>query len=139
MAENKTKPTAASVTEYIASRANEEQQRDCKRLMALCKRVTGAKPVMWGPSIVGYGKCRYTTPAGRSGEMPLAAFAIRGRHLVVYLDWDDPARARLLKQLGPHEIGKSCLYLKRLADIDEAVLEQLVASSVARARNSDAA
>lgn len=133
MPENKTKPTAASVAEYIASRANEEQRRDCKRLMALCKRVTGATPVMWGPSIVGYGKYRYTTPAGRSGEMPLAAFAIRGRHLVVYLDCDDATQTELLRQLGPHEMGKSCLYLKRLADIDESVLERLVASSVERA------
>src|SRR5512145_3343995 len=85
MAENKTKPTDASVEEYIASRANAQQRSDCRELMVLFKKITRHSPRMWGPSIVGYGSYRYTYESGRTGEMPLAAFAIRGRDLVVYL------------------------------------------------------
>ena len=85
MAENKTKPTDASVDGYIASRANEQQTVDCRQLMALLKKVTRQSPKMWGPSIVGYGSYRYIYESGRTGEMPLAGFAIRGRELVIYL------------------------------------------------------
>lgn len=130
MAENKTKPTGASVKDYIASRATAAQQADCRTLMAMFKRITGHQPRMWGPSIVGYGTCRYTYPSGRSGEMPLAAFAIRGAHLVVYLDCENRAQRTRLSKLGPHSIGKSCLYLKRLSDVDLAVLEELVVGSI---------
>ena len=83
MAENKTKPTDATVDDYIASRANAQQHADCRELMALFKRVTLQTPRMWGPSIVGYGFYRYTYESGRTGKAPLAAFAIRGRELVV--------------------------------------------------------
>ena len=85
MAENKTKPSDASVAEYIASRANEQRRSDCLELMALFKKVTGQSPKMWGPSIVGYDSYRYIYESGRTGEAPLAGFAIRGRELVVYL------------------------------------------------------
>lgn len=134
MPENKTKPTNASVGDYIASRANAEQAADCKRLMALMKRLTRQSPKMWGPSIVGYGRYRYTYASGRSGEMPVAAFAIRGRHLVVYLDCEDAAQQARLARLGKHSIGKSCLYFTRLADLDPDVLEDLVAESIANVR-----
>ena len=85
MAENKTKPTTASVSDYIASRADEQQHKDCRALMALFKKITKQSPKMWGPSMVGYGSFRYVYESGRSGESPLAAFAIRGRELVVYV------------------------------------------------------
>lgn len=85
MAKNKTKPTDASVENYIASRANEQRRTDCHELMALLKKLTRQPPKMWGPGIVGYGSYRYTYESGRTGEAPLAAFAIRGRELVVYL------------------------------------------------------
>ena len=131
MAENKTKPTGASVEDYLASRANAEQRADCDALMALLRRVTGEDPVMWGPSIVGYGLYRYTYASGRSGEMPLVGFAIRGRELVVYVDAESEEQRALRRQLGPHKMGKSCLYFKRLADLDAGVLERIVANSVA--------
>ena len=89
MADNKTKATGASVDAYIASRANDQQTTDCRALMALFKKLTKQSPKMWGPSIVGYGSCRYTYESGRTGEAPLAAFAIRGRELVVYLDCEE--------------------------------------------------
>ena len=134
MAENKTKPTGASVEDHIASRANERQAADCRALMALLQRVTGEPPVMWGPSIVGYGTYRYTYDSGRTGEMPLVGFAIRGRELVVYLTAESEAQRALLEELGPHRMGKSCLYVKHLADLDMTVLERLVVGSVAEVR-----
>jgi hypothetical protein len=134
MAENKTKPTDASVTEYIASRAGAQQHADCRELMALLARVTGQTPRMWGPSIVGYGSYRYTYESGRTGEAPVAGFAIRGRELVVYLSADGREQRALLSRLGKHRMGRSCLYFKRLADLDGAVLEQLVVGSVGEVR-----
>jgi len=134
MAENKTKPTGASVDEYLASRANPEQLKDCKAIMAICKRVTKQQPYMWGPSIVGYGSYTYRYDSGRAGDAPLAAFAVRGKEFVVYLGVDDPGQAGLLARLGPHKMGKSCLYFKRLSDLDAKVLEELIAVSVAEAK-----
>lgn len=130
MAETKTQPTGASVEEYIASKANEQQSKDCKELMALLKKVTRKKPHMWGPSIVGFGSYKYKYASGHSGEAPIAGFAIRGRDLVVYLYWEDPKQKALLAKLGKHKMGKSCLYFRQLADLDKSILEQLVASSI---------
>jgi hypothetical protein len=134
MAENKTKPTAASVEDYIASRANAQQRTDCRELMALLKKVTRHSPKMWGPGIVGYGCYRYTYESGRTGEAPLTGFAIRGRDLVVYLMAEGEKRRSLLSKLGKHKMGKSCLYFRQLADLDRSVLEQLVLGSIADVR-----
>jgi hypothetical protein len=131
MAENKTKFTDASVEEYIASRAKNEQQRsDCLELIALLKKITKQPPKMWGPSIVGFGSYRYTYESGRTGEAPLTGFAIRGPALVVYLVAEGDKQKSRLNKLGKHKMGKSCLYFKQLADVDKAVLEQLVIGSV---------
>ena len=134
MAENKTKPTDASVEAYIASRASEQQRADCKELMALFRSITRQPPKMWGPSIVGYGSYRYTYESGRTGESPLAAFAIRGRELVVYLVAEGATHKSLLSRLGKHRMTKSCLYFKQLADLDKSVLRRLVTNSIAEAR-----
>ena len=134
MAENKTKRTGASVADYIAARANEQQRRDCRQLMALLKKVTGQRPKMWGPSIVGYGSYRYAYESGRSGESPLVGFAIRGRDLVVYVLADDKKQQALLSKLGRHRMGKVCLYFRQLAELDTEVLQQLVAASIAEIR-----
>lgn len=134
MAENKTKATGASVEEYIASRASEQQRADCHALMALLRKVTGQPPKMWGPSIVGFGVYRYTYESGRTGEAPVAGFAIRGKELVLYLLMEDDAQKALLSRLGKHRLGKVCLYVRQLADLDRSVLEQLVAGSVAEVR-----
>lgn len=134
MAENKTKPTGASVEDYIASRASAQQRADCRELMILLKKVTRQSPRMWGPSIVGYGSYRYTYESGRTGEAPLAAFAIRGRELVVYVSAEGKEQRALLSKLGKHRMGKVCLYFKQLADLDRSVLEKLVAGSVAEVR-----
>jgi hypothetical protein len=131
MAETKTKPTDASIDEYLASRASPEQLTDCKAIMAMCERVTKQQPKMWGPSIVGYGSYTYTYESGHSGQACLAGFAIRGKQLVVYLSAENPTQVELLARLGKHKMGKACLYFKRLADLDATVLEALIAGSVA--------
>lgn len=134
MAENKTKATDSSVEGYLASRANPQQTADSHALIALLGTITGQPPKMWGPSIVGFGSYTYTYESGRSGEAPLAGFAVRGRELVVYLDCEDEAGAKLLAKLGKHKMGKSCLYFKQLADLDTGVLEKLVKASIANVR-----
>ncbi|MBL8328644.1 MAG: DUF1801 domain-containing protein [Rubrivivax sp.] len=134
MVASKTQTTGASVAEYIASRASPEQAADCEALIALCERVTHQPPKMWGPSIVGFGTYSYRYESGHSGEAPLAGFAIRGRELVVYLSCEAADQRDQLARLGKHKMGKSCLYFKRLADLDTQVLEALVESSVAEVR-----
>ena len=131
MPANKTKPTDASVDDYIASRASEQQQADCRKLMTLLKQVTRQPPKMWGPSIVGYGSYSYTYESGRTGEAPVTGFAIRGREIVVYLVAEGETQRLLLSKLGKHRMGKACLYFKRLSDLDYSVLEKLVTNSVA--------
>jgi hypothetical protein len=131
MAEPKTKPTNASVDAYLASRASPEQLADCKAIMAMCKRITKQPPRMWGPSIVGYGSYKYRYESGHSGEACLTGFAIRGKELVVYLVAESTEQVERLAKLGKHKMGKSCLYFKRLSDLDPKVLEALIAGSVA--------
>jgi hypothetical protein len=134
MAENKTKVTGASVEDYIASKADEHQQRDIRELMAMLEAITGESPKMWGPSIVGYGLYHYTYESGRSGEAPITGFAIRGRDLVLYVSVEEAKQQALLSKLGKHKMGKTCLYFRRLADVDRPVLKQIVANSIASVR-----
>ena len=138
MAEAKTKATTASVEEYIASKAGPDQLADCKSLMVLLKRVTKHSPKMWGPSIVGYGSYSYKYESGRTGESCLTGFAVRGKELVVYLVAESSEQQALLARLGKHKMGKACLYFKRLAELDQSILEQLVAQSVAETKRRHA-
>ena len=138
MPEAKTKPTAASVDDYLAARASSEQLADCKALMALLEKVTKQPPKMWGPSIVGYGSYTYKYESGRTGESCLTGFAVRGKELVVYLVAEGNGQQSLLSKLGKHKMGKACLYFKRLADLDAKVLEALVVGSVAETKRRHA-
>ena len=113
MAENKTKPTDASVENYIAARGSEQQRADCRELIALLEKATRKPRRMWGPSIIGFGSYQYKYESGRTGEAPLVGFAIRGRELVIYLRADQDEQRSLLSKLGPHKMSKSCLYFKR--------------------------
>lgn len=131
MARNKTTFTGASIEDYLASRASDRQRADCAELMTRLRRITGQDPRMWGPSIVGYGLYRYTYESGHFGEAPVVGFAIRGRDIVVYLSADDDTQRALLARLGRHRMGKSCLYVRKLDDLDMEVLEQLVVNSIA--------
>ena len=130
MTDQKTKATEASVSAYLDARATEEQRADCKVLMAMLEKVTKQGPKMWGPSIVGFGSYEYTYDSGRSGESCLAGFALRGKQTVIYLVADSKEQELMLARLGKHKIGKSCLYFKRLGDLDLSVLEQLIAAAV---------
>jgi hypothetical protein len=93
------------------------------------ERVTGEPPLLWGYGIVGFGRYRYRYESGREGEAGVAGFSPRAKELVVYLPADPPDKDALLARLGKHKIGKCCLYIKRLSDVDESVLEQLVAGA----------
>lgn len=131
MAGQKTKPTKVSAASYIAALANEEQRNDARTLVALMRRVTRQEPRMWGPSIIGFGSYHYKYASGHEGDSALAAFAARGRELVVYTAADFEGRDDLLARLGEHRLGKVCVYIRRLANIDLKVLENLVARSIA--------
>ena len=133
MAKNKTEFTNESVEDYLAARASDAQREDCRQLMAMMARVTQQSPRMWGPSIVGYGEFTFRTDAGRTGQSPLAAFAIRGRDLVVYMDCDALMDKSLLEKVGKYKAGKSCFYFRQLADLDQAVLEKMIVKSIADA------
>ncbi|HKO44919.1 MAG TPA: DUF1801 domain-containing protein [Pyrinomonadaceae bacterium] len=130
MSELKTKPTKVSAESHIAAITNEEQRSDAQKLVALMRRVTRQKPVMWGPSIVGFGSYHYQYATGHEGDSALAGFAVRGRELVVYIAQGFEGRDALLAKLGKHRTGNVCVYIKRLADIDLKVLETLVARSI---------
>ena len=130
MAENKTKATKASVAVYLAAIEGEERRADCKTLAKLLERATGEKPVMWGPSIVGFGTYHYTYDSGREGDSCLAGFSSRKDAITIYLTPSLPEKAELMKKLGKHKATKGCLYIKKLEDVDTKVLEKLVVTSV---------
>ncbi|MEE2692700.1 MAG: DUF1801 domain-containing protein [Pseudomonadota bacterium] len=132
--ENKTKATAADVGAFIASVPDETRRKDAEALLALMKKVTGEKPTMWGPSIVGFGSYHYKYETGREGDMLVTGFSPRSAAVVVYIIGGVPDTDDLYKRLGKHSTGKSCLYIKRLADVDIGVLEQIVKKSVAYMR-----
>lgn len=131
MAESKTKPSDASVSAYLAAIADPERRTDCETLVKLMRKVTQQKPRMWGPGIVGFGSYHYTYESGREGDACATGFSSRKPDISVYLACDFPEQGALLARLGRHKMGKACLSIRRLADVDVAVLEQLVARSVA--------
>ena len=126
MAQNKTQFTTENVSRFIEAVPDVRRREDAKTLRALMERAIGEPPRMYGPSIVGFGHYRYRYESGREGEAGVAGFSPRGRELVVYLPADPPDKDALLARLGKHKMGKCCLYIKRLEDVDMGVLEQLV-------------
>jgi len=134
MAELKTKPTKASVEEYLDTIEDPRRRADCAAISALMKRVTKCEPKMWGPSIVGFGSYHYKYKTGHEGDACLAGFSFRKPEIVVYIAEAFESREELLRQIGKHRTGKVCLYIKRLSDIDVGVLEKLVKASVAEMR-----
>ena len=131
MAEPKTRPTAASVAAFLAAIPGEQRRKDCKAVAKLMQEATGAKPVLWGTSIVGFGAYRYKYASGREGEWPVTGFSPRKNDLTLYIMPGFERFQELLARLGKHRTGKSCLYLKRLADVDAEVLGEIVTQSVA--------
>jgi hypothetical protein len=134
MAESKTKATTKSVGAYIEALTDPAQRSDAKALVQLMQRVSGEKPVMWGSAIIGFGSCHYKYESGREGDVPLVGFSARQAANVLYGLLDPKDREALLARLGKHSTGKGCLYIKKLADVDAAVLETLIENAVAHNR-----
>jgi len=137
MAEAKFKPAAMNVTEFLTKLDDPQKRADSKILVEMMGRVTGETPRLWEYGVVGFGKYHYKYASGREGDSPLAAFAPRKADFSIYLDPEDTEeRAELLSRLGKHRMGKGCLYVKRLEQVDLGVLEDLVrnATETAKAR-----
>ena len=134
MAQNKTKPTKSSVAAFIDAVADPARRADAKALVKLMQTAAGEKAKMWGPSIIGFGSYHYKYESGREGDTPVIAFSPRKAATVLYgmTGFDDAAA--LLAKLGKHTAGKGCLYIKKLADVDQRVLEVLMARSLAAKR-----
>lgn len=135
MAENKTRPTDAGVEAYLAAIDEDGKREDCRAIARMMQRVTGEPPVLWGDSIVGFGQYHYRYASGREGDAALTGFSARRKDISIYLTCvdDGPARERLAK-LGRHKMGKACLSIRRLSEVDVTVLEDLVRDAVAGIR-----
>jgi hypothetical protein len=131
MAENKTKATEASVADYFSAIADDDRRRDCEALAKLMTRATKHKPKMWGPSIVGFGSYHYKYESGREGDSCLAGFSSRKGDISIYGLAEFASQEKLFAKLGKHKMGKGCLYVRKMSDIDAKVLEQMIVGSVA--------
>jgi Domain of unknown function (DU1801) len=134
------RPTDASVEGHLAGVPDERRREDAGRLCAMMQEITGEPPAMWGTSIIGFGTYHYVYASGHEGDSPLAGFSPRRWHLVIYLVGEFEDRYRpVLARLGPHKTGKGCLYIKRLDDVDDVALRELIDRSVRVHRGIDRA
>lgn len=127
MAENKTKPTSASVEEFIKAIENSRRRNDAWTALEIYKEVTGLPPVMWGPSIIGFGSIHYVYESGREGDMPAAGFSPRKVNMTFYVGDNFKGAAALYARLGKHKKSVACLYINKLDDVDLDVLRQIIA------------
>jgi Domain of unknown function (DU1801) len=134
MARAKTKPTALAPRDFIAAVRDPARRTDAEALARIFQRATGEKPVMWGPSIIGFGTYHYRYESGREGDMCLAGFSPRSTAFALYALSGAKGEDALLARLGKFKRAKACLYIKRLGDVDASVLEELVRSSAAHTR-----
>jgi hypothetical protein len=130
VAEAKTRPTKQSVTEFLNQVPDAQRREDCFAIAKLMEEITGSKPQMWGPSIVGFGTYHYKYASGREGDWPLTGFSPRKQDLTLYLPMGFQKHAGLMGELGKHRAAKSCLYVKRLSDIHVPTLKKLIKASV---------
>jgi hypothetical protein len=126
MAEQKTKPTNASVKDFLNEISEPERRADCFAVAKIMEEITGEKPKMWGPSIVGFGTYRYKYESGREGDWPLMGFSPRKKDLTLYIMMGFEKHADLMEKLGKHSHSKSCLYIKRLSDVHIPTLKKLM-------------
>ena len=134
MAENKTKATQQSVAEYIAAIPEASRRADAEAILNLMQNATGEEPKMWGPSIIGFGSYHYRYETGRQGDMPIVGFSPRKPATVFYGLRAAPDVEEMLARLGKHTTGKGCVYIKKLADVDQKVLASLLKKSAAATR-----
>jgi hypothetical protein len=132
MGELKTKPTKASVEKFLNQITDETRREDCFKVATMMQEITGEKPTMWGPSIVGFGSYHYKYASGQEGDWPIAAFSPRKGDLTLYLLPGFQEDGELMQKLGKHSTGKSCLYIKRLSDVHQPTLKKLIRESVKR-------
>lgn len=130
MAETKTKPTGVSVDDFIAAVDNERKRDEARELVALMERITGEPATMWGPSIIGFGRYHYRYDSGHEGDAPITGFSPRKAAHSIYIMPGFPRYEDLMARLGKYRMGKVCLYVNKLDDIDRTVLEELVTRSV---------
>jgi hypothetical protein len=130
MPKNKTKPTRVSVATYLASIKDDARRSDCRALVKIMTDATGHRPVMWGPSIVGFGRYHYRYDSGREGDSCLVGFSSGRGDISLYLFPVFPQKEALLEKLGKHRAGKGCVYIRRLEDVKVAVLEKMIAGSI---------
>ena len=130
MSELKTRPTDLDVTEFLNAIQDEDKRKDCIALADLMQRVTGEKPEMWGDGMIGYGRYTYRYTSGRTGEWMKTGFAPRKGNITIYIMAYLENYPEIMPRLGKYKTGKSCIYIKRLTDIDTAVLEELIRQSL---------
>lgn len=130
MAELKTKRTTASVEEFLNKIVDEQKRKDCFRVLEIMKAATKAEPAMWGTSIIGFGRYQYAYKSGRALEWFLTGFSPRKQDLTLYIMPGLERYPALMKKLGKHKTGRSCLYIKKLEDVDLTTLKQLIKQSV---------
>lgn len=131
MSEQKTKPTDASVESFLAGVTNAGKRADADRLIQIMSTVTGEPPVMWGASTIGFGSYHYRYQSGHEGDAPVVGFSPRSKAFSLYLSCDLSQYRDTLDRLGAHRIGKGCLYITRLSNVDEAVLDKLLRTTMA--------
>lgn len=129
--EPKTKPTDESVIAFIEQVESPKKKEDAYRLLDIFQEATGMDPVMWGPSIIGYGSYHYRYASGHEGDAALTGFSPRKAAHSLYLNLEENRKAELLEQLGKHRVGKACVYVNKLEDIDTEVLKQMIRETVA--------
>ena len=137
MPQNKTVPTNASVADFLAAVPNPRRRADGETLLSMMRDITGVEPQMWGPSIIGFGSYHYKYESGREGDMPITGFSPRSRSLSLYIMDGSDTHDDLLSQLGKHRKGASCLYINKLADVDTAILSELIARSVEQVKTAN--
>ena len=130
MAEMKTKPTDASVEQFLNKISDEARREDCFTIARMMEEITGSKPRMWGDSLIGFGAYHYKYASGHEGDWPLAAFSPRKNDLTLYIMPGFEHYKELMGQLGKHRTGRSCLYIKRLSDVHLPTLKKLIRESV---------
>jgi hypothetical protein len=135
MTKNKTTETTKSVTAFIHAVKDETKRNDSFQIIDLITKQTGLEPKLWGPSIVGFGSYHYHYESGREGDAPLIGFSPRSTAIVFYLSSHFEKRDELLQSLGKHKTGGGCIYIKRLKDINAAVLKKMISKSVKQTRS----
>ncbi|MEE6281261.1 DUF1801 domain-containing protein [Georgenia sunbinii] len=137
MSENKMQPTDVDPREFVAGVEHPTRRHDAEELLELMTRLTGEQPMMWGPSIIGFGNYRYRYESGREGDAFLVGFAPQKARLSLYGLTDAPESAELLGRLGKHRTGVSCLYVNKLDDVDREVLAEMVAAGYRHGSTTD--